>query len=117
MESSHFRTSPLITIPVDVTLHHIFSYLQQTSLISCSLSCSFLNKVYTRFARSAICKKQKADILREIFREGSMNLLLWFQQFLKYPSLDDMRSQPSFMLECASNAAEGKNDQNNILSS
>ncbi len=78
----------ILCIPLDIIDHHIFKQLNTSSLVACSLVC---RKLRTHSSRQLSAKPKfkyyQSRILSEIFGDGSLELLHWFQARLGYPSI------------------------------
>ncbi len=99
----------ILSIPFDVIDHHIFKYLNASSMVACSQVCSKLRTHYSiRLSELPKNYRNQNSILQEIFGIGSLNLLGWFQARLGYPSIAVMRDlRPVLLQHCLSLVAEG----------
>ncbi len=98
----------IFRLPSDVLEHHIYIWLDISSLVVCSLVCCKFQKLSSRRL-----SKQPENILNQnillhnIFRSGWANLLSWFQARLRYLSLVNLRERPKLLEKCLILAAEG----------
>ncbi len=99
----------LLRIPLDVLEYHIFKELEISVLVACSSVCSQLRKLSSRLkSKLPQNKLNQYSILQDIFRNGWMNLLSWFQAHLRFPSIAELRDlRPVFLEEWLVLAAEG----------
>ncbi len=97
----------LLGIPSDVLQHHIFIQLDVCSLVACSLVCSQFRKLWS-LAQLQLPTNKLDSILKEIYRNGYMGLMNWFQARLGYPSMWELiEHQPALLSVCISLAAKG----------
>ncbi len=94
-----------LSILPDVLEHCIFSFLSLPDLISCSLVSSQLRKIYQRRDWKTAGLSKHMKILEEIYKGGSISLLLWFQSALRYPVLSSLNRFRQH--SCLRLAAEG----------
>ncbi len=102
----HPPSVSFLSIPSDVLQLYIFKELDFLSMVAFSRVCRQLRQHTSRHL-----PKNKLDqntILQEIFKNGRMNFLSWFQTRLRYPSIDDLIERRPILLErCLKLAAEG----------
>ncbi len=82
--------SAMLSIPSDVLEHHILKELHLSSLVACSLVSQLRRLSSLRLSALPKNKFNQSTILQDIFRNGSANLLSWFQACLQYPSIADL---------------------------
>ncbi len=80
------RTVSLIDIPREVLEFHVLKFIGISSLISCSLVCSLLRRISSRLSKMKTVKGNQDKIMEDIFGNGYLNLLGWFQSTLQFPS-------------------------------
>ncbi len=113
----------LLSIPSELFERHIFSSFDLGSLVACILSCSKFHRIIGRLRISApsqhtcllqidthvyhnrhtqvYCNRhidllaKHETILKNLFRYGSVNLLLWFYKLLQYPHIKSLNKLSS----------------------
>ncbi len=85
----------LLTIPFDVMQHHLLRFLSRADLVTLSMTCTAMQKLFVRWMlcsdKTKASKAQlQADVFDDIFLRGSFGQLIWFQNTLKYLSLTEM---------------------------
>ncbi len=106
---SRSPTTDLQIIPTDVLQHHIFNFFDLSCLLVCSFVCSRLRKLTS--AQLSVLphdKRHQNRRLQELFRNGNLNLLSWFQRRLGYPSMAALSAlRPALLDKCVLMAAKG----------
>ncbi len=98
----------VLSLPSDVLEQHIFIFLDVPSLMACSSVCSRFLKISSRIlSKQPENKLDQNILLPNIFGNGLANLLCWFQERLRYPSLANLRERPRLLEQCLLLAAEG----------
>ncbi len=90
--SSMPRSLALVDLPTDILEHVIFENMNKSSLAVCSLLCHRFRKII-KTMNSSITKQKfmaQKEILENIYKIGSMDLLDWFSRTLRYPKLSMM---------------------------
>ncbi len=96
----------LLSIPSELFERHIFSSFDLGSLVACILSCSKFHRIIGRSRISAPSQLAKHEtILKNLFRHGNVNLLLWFYKQLQYPHIKRMNTD--FLETCIENSVIG----------
>lgn len=100
------QAAGLCSLPTEILENHLFCFLSLPSLIACCFLCSRLKKLTssyiaklirrlergpflpsTRWKRIASYSDKRQDVvLKALFQNGNMDLLLWFQSFLSFPT-------------------------------
>ncbi len=95
-------------VPSDVIEQHIFKQLDESSLVASSLVCFKFRMLSSGRLSEPKNNIDQNCILKEIFRNGSLNFLSWFQRRLAYPSMAALSElRPILLQRCLSLAAEG----------
>ncbi len=98
-------TASLRNLPVDVLQNLILAQLSSASILACSLTCSHFQRISARLIPKNISKfDRQREILKDMFRFGFLELLVYFQKHLKYPNL---YPSPQLIVDCLDLAAEG----------
>ncbi len=97
----------LLSIPSDVTQHHIMRFLSRSDLVTLSMSCSAMQKTFQKWMlglgeMKTSKAKFQSNLLDDIFRVGCFSQLVWFQEKLKYLSAKDLNQKKQILV-----AAEG----------
>ncbi len=96
-------SASLLSIPSDVTLHHLMRFLSRADLLVLSLTCTAMRKIYLKWILSLEDETREkerfqSDTLDDIFRYGSIDQLVWFQQTLKYLSLVKLNEKKQILV-------------------
>ncbi len=96
----------LFMIPNEVLIYHIFQDLDAASKVACSLTCARFREILPLRKK---CYHTQRAIFCSIFRNGQLNLWLWFQAVLRYPTSGELFQSVHKRLrhDCLENAAEG----------
>ncbi len=98
-------TTSLLHLPVDVLQNLILAQLNSASILACSFTCSYLRRISSRLIPNHISHRDRQrEILKDIFRFGSLELLVYFQKHMNYPNL---YPSSQLIVECLDLAGEG----------
>ncbi len=97
----------LLSIPSDVTQHHIMRFLSRSDLVTLSMTCTTMQKTFQKWniglGETKTSKAEfQSNLLDDIFRVGCFSQLVWFQENLKYLSAKDLNQKKKILV-----AAEG----------
>ncbi len=76
--------SIFLALPSDIFMHHLICFLDPASLITLAFVCSRFHVLQLRFLKKSPPKKLlfQKSILENIFRNGQLELLIWFRKNL-----------------------------------
>ncbi len=92
MQRPYSWKGSLLSLPSDVTQQHIMSFLSRADLVVLSMTCTAMQKIFSKWMISLGQGKEilkalfRSELIDDLFRVGSFTQLVWFQKTLKYIS-------------------------------
>ncbi len=107
MQKFNPRDISLLSVPSDVVKHHIMRFLSLADLLTLSMSCTTMQKIFQKWMlgrgeTKASKAKFQSKLLNDIFRVGCYSQLVWFQENLEYLSMNKLNRKHHILV-----AAEG----------